>query len=160
MSSHHVSPTLDQSPKHHVITADQLITAARSLKGIPWRHQGRTSSGVDCAGFIDLATKIAGHSLETYFGKPAPTGYARTASPVLHELTARYSEKINKACPGCLVLFKFEGDSYPRHYGIATYDGYVIHANAKQCGVVEHGLRAPWSRWVHSYWKIPGVLYT
>jgi cell wall-associated NlpC family hydrolase len=142
-----------------VITADQLITAARSLKGVPWHHQGRTKNGVDCAGFVDLATKTAGHDMEEYLGQRAPKNYSRSASPVLLELTAKYGERISKPCPGCLVLFKFDGEIHPRHYGIVTYDGYVIHANSMHGGVMEHGLRAQWARWVHSYWKIPGVLY-
>lgn len=142
-----------------VITSDQLIVAARSLKGVPLRHQGRTRSGVDCGGFIDLATRIAGLDLQRYLGARAPKNYSRGASPELFELTARYFHRESIACPGCVVLFKFDGEAHPKHYGIATYDGYVIHADARHGGVVEHGLRAPWSRWVHSYWKIPGVSY-
>lgn len=146
-------------PRPLVITADQLVASARSLKGLPWRHQGRTLAGVDCGGFIDLATRLAGLSIEKYVGALAPTNYSRAASPVLYELTARYFERVAAPCPGCMVLFKFDGEAHPKHYGLVTYDGYVIHADARHGGVVEHGLRPPWSRWVHSYWKIPGVSY-
>lgn len=116
--------------------------------------------GVDCGGFVDLAARIAGHDIAKYVGFRPPVGYSRGASPALYELTARYAERIVQPCPGCMVLFKFDGDKYPKHYGIVTYDCYVIHADATRGHVLEHGLRAPWSRWVHSYWKIPGVDYS
>jgi cell wall-associated NlpC family hydrolase len=143
----------------HVITADQLIVAARALKDVPWRNQGRTADGVDCGGFVVLALRNAGHDIAKYVGERLPHQYHRRATPKIYEFAARHGERISNPCPGCVVLFKFDGDKQPRHFGIVTYDGNVIHADTIRCRVLEHGLRAQWARWAHSYWKIPGVQY-
>lgn len=142
-----------------VITADQLIASARALKDVPWRNQGRAASGVDCGGFVDLALRDAGHDIAKYVGERLPSHYPRRSNPGVYQFTARHGERIPNACPGCLVLFKFDDDKHPKHMGIVTSDGNVIHADTVRGRVLEHGLRAQWARWAHSYWKIPGVRY-
>ena len=40
-------------------TREQIVAAARSWIGVPWIHQGRTRSGVDCGGLIiGLCTEL------------------------------------------------------------------------------------------------------
>lgn len=119
---------------------------------------GRSESGVDCGGLIDLATRNCGLDLASYLGGVRRPGYSRRLSPELIELTQRYASRTSNPVPGCVVVFRFPGEGYPRHYGICTEYG-VVHADAKRGCVVHHGLRAHWLKWVHSYWLVPGVDY-
>jgi cell wall-associated NlpC family hydrolase len=36
------------------VVLNVIVSAARSWLGVPWRHQGRTRQGVDCAGLVVL----------------------------------------------------------------------------------------------------------
>lgn len=89
----------------------------------------------------------------------APVAYSRAANPELVALLERHAERIEAPIAGCAVLFQFPRDQFPRHMGIYTGNGYVLHADGLIGRVVEHGLRMHWLRWVHSYWRIPGVAY-
>lgn len=54
-----------------------LVQAARKYKGVPWRHCGRTATGLDCAGIIWLAYADCGVKLTDHrrYGRdPLGTG--------------------------------------------------------------------------------------
>jgi cell wall-associated NlpC family hydrolase len=34
-----------------------IVAAARTYLGVPWRHQGRTRAGLDCAGLIVMVAR-------------------------------------------------------------------------------------------------------
>ena len=42
------------------VSADRLVAQARSYLGVPWRHQGRTRAGIDCAGLVVLVARDLG----------------------------------------------------------------------------------------------------
>jgi cell wall-associated NlpC family hydrolase len=42
------------------VEPNAIIAAARSWLGVPWRHQGRTRQGVDCAGLVVLVGRGLG----------------------------------------------------------------------------------------------------
>lgn len=143
-----------------MITPDQLITAARNLIGVPWRHQGRTRHGLDCIGLVQMAARNAGLDLERDCGIHIPSVYSRAPDSKLHALVSQYCRAIEKPVPAALLLFQFDNDRYPRHFGLMSERDTVIHAECRVRGqVVEHGLRAHWVRWLHSAWLIPGVTY-
>jgi cell wall-associated NlpC family hydrolase len=143
-----------------MITPQQLIDEARKLVGTPWRHQGRSKLGVDCIGLVLLAAKNAGLDLVKFSGAPVPTRYSRHPDPQLYDTVQRYCTRIESPVPGCLLFFKFDADKHPRHFGIYTEQGTMIHAECKtRMQVVEHGHRAHWDRWTHGAWLLPGVSY-
>lgn len=142
-----------------MIAPAELIAQARSLVGVPWRHQGRSEFGVDCIGFVSLSMRRAGLDLAAYLGIRDVTNYSRRADPELYRRVSMYCQRIAEPRPGCLIFFQFDGDRAPRHFGIFTERDTVIHANAMQQQVVEHGYRAQWLRWTHSRWLLPGVDY-
>lgn len=37
--------------------ADAIVAEARTWLGVPWRHQGRSRAGVDCAGLVVLVAR-------------------------------------------------------------------------------------------------------
>jgi cell wall-associated NlpC family hydrolase len=143
-----------------VITAEQLITAARGLKGVPFCHQGRTRFGVDCIGFLALTCKEAGLDLPGFMGLDFPRCYSRSPNPQSLALLSAHCTQILKPVPGCVFYFRFPGEDLPRHFGIFTGDS-VIHADGmSRRKVIEHGYRALWLKWTHSMWLVPGVDYS
>jgi len=143
-----------------MITAQQLIDEARKLVGTPWVHRGRTARGVDCIGMVDLAARNGGHNILQQCGIRGERNYGRKPDPALLAIVERYCQRIDRPIPACLLFFQFRGDRAPRHFGIYTERGTVIHAESKARGqVVEHGYRAHWVRWTHSIWLLPGVEY-
>lgn len=141
-----------------MITPQQLIDEARKLIGTPWRHQGRSKHGVDCVGLVLLSAKNAGLSLAEY-GVRDQAVYGRGAQPLLLEKVETYCQKLDEPIPGCLLFFRFYHDRHPKHFGIFTERGTMIHADAKRGLVVEHGHRAHWKEQTHSCWLLPGVRY-
>ena len=62
-----------------------VLAEARAMVGVPWRHMGRSTAGVDCIGLILLAAFRAGVAL------PEPAPYAR--EPQDHALRAALGER-------------------------------------------------------------------
>jgi cell wall-associated NlpC family hydrolase len=144
---------------NYVLTAEELIVAARSLLGVPWMHQGRTRLGVDCIGLVALSFRQAGFDFWKLLGSPDRRDYGRCAHPDLLQWVQEAFEPISKLTDGCVILMKDPGGYHPRHFGIYA-QGNVIHADARNGHVVEHGYRGLWkTRCQHSLWKIKGVLY-
>lgn len=135
-----------------------LITQARSLVGVPWKHQGRTKVGVDCIGLISLSLSGAGVDLAKLIGIPDQRNYGRDAQPELLRMVRECCEPVLAPIDGCLIVMKFPRERFPKHFGIYA-NGNIIHADARIGQVIEHGYRGIWKRCEHSLWKIPGVDY-
>lgn len=141
-----------------MIAADEFISQARALVGVPWRHQGRAACGVDCIGLIDLSFKGAGIDWAQLLGVIDKRNYGRSAHPELLAMVRDHCEPLSAPIDGCLIVMKFPGEKYPRHFGIYAH-GNIIHADSRAGLVIEHGYRGAWKRCQHSLWKIPGVSY-
>ncbi len=136
-----------------------IIEEARRLVGVPFVHQGRSVNGVDCIGAIALAAKNAGLDPEQATGLKDARDYGRAATSELLDKVSRSCTRVRQCEPGLLVLFRFPQERDPQHFAILTERNTVVHADAKQGRVVEHGYRGLWVRWTHSLWRIPGVMY-
>lgn len=144
---------------NYVVTAEELVDAARSLVGVPWKHQGRSVLGVDCIGLVALSFGQAGIDIWKILGLPDRRDYGRSAHPDLLRLVRETCEQISSPIDGCLIVMKFPSEQYPRHFGIYA-QGNVIHADSRKGHVVEHGYRGLWQKQCqHSLWKIKGVSY-
>lgn len=143
-----------------MISAHDLVREARLLVGTPWLHQGRTRLGVDCIGLVILAAKNAGLDVFAAAGVAPVRRYGRRADPRLYGLMSTHCAAADAPRPGCVALFRFPGESWPRHFGILTFDDTMIHAEAKtRLRVVEHGYRMRWLSYTDSVWMLPGVRY-
>jgi cell wall-associated NlpC family hydrolase len=106
-----------------------LDAAARAYLGTPWRHLGRSATGIDCIGLVILAARDCGITI------PDPAPYAR--EPQGNRLAAAASEhgvRVGQAQPGDVLLFR--AGLYAGHVGIAGLHPEhgipsVIHAYAK-----------------------------
>jgi cell wall-associated NlpC family hydrolase len=141
------------------VSKESLIAEVRALVGVPFAHQGRSVHGVDCIGAFKLAATNAGLDPEQATGLKDTLDYGRAASPQLLALVSRSCVRVRQLGPGLLVLFRFPGERDPQHFAILTDKRTIIHADAKQGHVVEHGYRGQWLKWTHSLWRIPGVTY-
>ena len=58
--------------------ADAIVAEARTWLGVPWRHQGRSRAGVDCAGLVVLvarALELADHDSTAYGRRAQGQGF-------------------------------------------------------------------------------------
>lgn len=139
-----------------MIDVDQLIVEARTWLGVPFRHQGRSRTGVDCAGFLVELMRATGELPADY---AEPANYARHPQRQLFEIVRRYCVPAGpKPLPGVLVLIRWMRSSHPSHVGLCVGDT-IIHCYQRVGGVVEHGYRGSWVRLTHSLWRLPGVRY-
>jgi cell wall-associated NlpC family hydrolase len=138
-----------------MIGTDALIAEARTWVGVPFLHQGRSRSGVDCAGFIVALMRGAG---ELPLDFCDVRNYSRRPNRELLTLVSRHCARTHKETRGLLVLVRWPKDSEPSHVAFLT-GPTLIHCYQRQRAVVEHSYRGPWKRDTHSLWKLPGVAY-
>lgn len=125
-----------------------LVESARKYLGVKFRHRGRTSYSLDCAGLPWRAYADLGHVL------PDVKIYGRDPSADEQSLPDRAAAALGEPIaigpvvmadlqPGDVVIRRF--DIYPHHVmiiGDAPYAGEltVIHACGLEGKVVEHRL--------------------
>lgn len=131
----------------------ELYDYARAYLGVPFKHRGRDSRGLDCAGLVWCAYRDAGivlPDLERYGREPNRRGEmmevirrGAEADPIW---AGRRQPNEAKAAmrPGDVFVMRFEIE--PHHVGIVTPNRLhglgMIHADG-QIGVrkvVEHGM--------------------
>jgi cell wall-associated NlpC family hydrolase len=134
------------------MTADDIIAAARSALGVPFRHQGRSvETGLDCAGLVCHVAKTLG------IAHNDRTDYART--PGRGEIERMLNEErsimtvLNRA-PGDILLMRFSRN--PAHLAIFTGDN-IIHSYETVGRVVEHRLDSAWASRIVSAYRFVGV---
>ena len=121
-----------------------FVQAARSYKGVPFRHMGRSRNAVDCAGLIKPAALDIGRELIdlSYYGRePWQNGLERV-------LRANFGKMHKTPKVGDVGLFSYSPGSPPAH--LAVFGDYrygnlsLIHCYGEVGRVVEHGYTGPW----------------
>jgi cell wall-associated NlpC family hydrolase len=105
------------------VTRNDIIKEARGWVGVPFRHQGRTRRGVDCAGLVIEVARALG------LADCNIRDYRRTAAG--YDFTDVFDTYMNKIPldarqAGDVILFRF--GRFDCHCGIIT--------DAARCGVV------------------------
>lgn len=114
-----------------------IVAEARSWLGVPWRHQGRTRQGVDCAGLpilVAQALELSSYNPMDYPRRPDGTF-------VLHFRKELDFVKPADVQDGDVLVFAESG--HPCHCGIrVTLYGQpaIVHAHAKRRQVIEESL--------------------
>lgn len=129
----------------------EVVTYARSLLGVKWRHQGRSpEKGVDCAGLVILSGKHAG-LLRPDFDFLAYRRYPD--GQTLVRLCAENADPVAYAHwqPGDFVVMRDIGDSrWPCHMGILFHgpdrSPWMVHSYARRpiLRVVENPFEGQW----------------
>jgi cell wall-associated NlpC family hydrolase len=137
-----------------VISADTVIAQARTWVGVRFLHQGRTRSGVDCLGFIAALMAELGSTTAL---ENLPLNYSRSPQAQLLSIISAVTREIELQA-AALVVIQWPLAPFPSHAGIYT-GANLIHCNAAEGRVVEHGYRGPWVKRTASVWALPMVIY-
>ena len=125
-----------------MITPEQIVAEARSWLGVPWRHQGRTRSGIDCVGLVVQVARALGLSDYDH------TAYGRRAQGlglVEHFRANMDGVAIPEARPGDVLVFADQ--AYPCHCGFLTErlgHPHLLHAHALRRKVIEEAFAGEW----------------
>jgi len=125
------------------MTPETIIAAARELLDMPFRHQGRASSGkTDCAGVICHVAESHGLPYADQTNYPRLPGSGRLES-ALDDQPCLIRVPVSTRQAGDVLLMKFAGD--PQHLAIFT-GSTIIHAYETVGKVAEHRLDEAWER--------------
>lgn len=119
-----------------------VVAHARSMIGVPWRHQGRKPWAVDCLGLVQLAL-IAAH-WPGAISAPARYGREPWDDQLRRGLRLHFGPPVDGAWQlGDVPLFQW-GAAEPTHVGILAdyvHGGVsIIHASNRAKKVVETAL--------------------
>ena len=134
---------------------EDVVAAARAYLGVPWRHQGRSRLGLDCAGLVALVARDLG--LSDYDS----TNYRRHAQGqafVGHFRDRMDQVAILEMAPGDVLLFA--DGAYPCHSAfLSERHGvpYLIHAHASRRKVVEEAYAGDWPGKVKFCFRFRGL---
>lgn len=139
------------------------MAAARSYVGVKWRHQGRSRSGMDCAGLVirvplDLGILPDGFDFRAYHRYPDGKTLERTCEENLDHL-----DSFAKVQPGDVLTMHDLGTRWPCHMGIVADrpgGGFnLVHswAHLPIRRVVEARLDDFWLSKVTGCWAYRGV---
>jgi len=141
------------------ITRDQIIKEARTFKGVPFKHQGRSRKyGVDCVGILVIMGKKYGIYEESSINTRYPQ------NPEVFKIKETLDEILipidkDKFREGDILLFKIP--FHPQHVGIVTNyskQSYgMVQAYQTVGKVVEHRLDQRWCDRIVQAYQIPGV---
>ena len=134
------------------MTADDILIAARSFLGTPFRHQGRIPGlALDCAGLVVSVAKEIGAD---YIDRP---GYSRNPSGGLLESALDDQpclERVTDRQPGDVLLMRFSGE--PQHLAIFTGEN-IIHSYESVGKVCEHRMADVWAVRIVRVYRFKGV---
>lgn len=141
------------------LTPQQLVEAARGLRGTRWRPYGRSRRGVDCIGLVVAAYAGAGVDLGRAFGVRLPKRYDEFPQPDLVGLVERHCREVRQAVPGCLLLMRFPRSPLPSHFAIMATPSTILHAHPRVGFVAEQPYSPAYQRITWRRWLLPGVDY-
>lgn len=132
------------------IDKKEFIKKLQSKIGTPFRHRGRTKSGVDCIGLLAVTLAEMGEIIidkKVYGREPRNDKLkesvdANLGKPIYDRITLKSKKDLEMAD---IVLMRFNQE--PHHIAVVNKVGEkytLIHAYGAAEKVVEHGLDADW----------------
>lgn len=120
----------------------EIIDTARTWLGTPFRHQGRNSSGLDCAGLVLVTAKAVNRCPPEFDDR----NYARLPRPDrMKAVLDSNMDRISRADANNGDVVYMTNYLVPQHLAILTDIG-LIHAFEEIGKVVEHEFDELWSR--------------
>ena len=135
------------------MTRDDIVNEARKWIGVPFVHQGRNRSGLDCIGLVLNVGWSLGFLARDYDVQ----GYERQPDGSLFAECDRLLTRIPEPRLGCILAMKF--DQEPQHIGIVgKHKGRltIIHALWPDRST-EHRMLPPWPQRIVGCFDAPGV---
>ena len=138
------------------MTADDIITTARTAIGVPFRHQGRSLRGLGCVGLLVFVCDRLGVSVADREGYPARPSNGllegafseHVASGVLLRV------EVTKMQPGDFLMMRFMKE--PQHLAILAGDT-IIHSYMTVGQVCEHRFDTRWRSRVIAVYRLAGI---
>lgn len=137
----------------------EVVEKAREYIGVPYRHQGRKKTGIDCIGLIWCVANDLGYETSI------PANYAKSPSPDL--LISECEKNLVKQDRGTddlkigdiLVMWGMTRNEAQHFAIIGEVDGRktLIHAFSKHKKVVEQSIDEFWSRRFVALYCFPGL---
>jgi len=132
-----------------------IVEAARMYLDCPWRHQGRSEQGIDCAGVIVCALRDV--------GLPAPdrTDYQRrTAGTRFIKHFEKHGIRISvgEMRPGDVAVFR--EPAFPCHTALVSEKNgqrHMIHGHLRRRKVVEELFDGYWEQYLIAVFRVPGL---
>lgn len=128
-------------------TFSQITETARSYVGVPFRHMGRSRSGIDCAGLVvcvcrDLGIQVV--DLKRYGRQPL--------GGLLEQVVRQSFVETTTVEDGTILVMRFAQE--PQHLAICAGDT-IIHAYERVGKCVEHRLDKVWRKRIVSTYRVP-----
>lgn len=138
------------------MTPDHIIIAARSALGIPFRHQGRSDAGLDCAGLLIYVADclgvecidVSGYSRRPFGGQLEEALETHVERGILRRISP------DKMQSGDFLMMRFGRD--PQHLAILAGDN-IIHSYLQVGKVCEHRLDDEWRARIVRVYRLNGV---
>ena len=135
----------------------EIVAEARRWIGTRWRHQGRTSNGVDCVGLLARVGAALGCTSYDFVAYQRRPGDSQTFLQHFHKAGC-LEIPMNSARPGDILIF--QDNQYPCHCGILSEKRgttHFIHSHASWKKVVEQPLDATWTALRTHAFVMPGA---
>jgi cell wall-associated NlpC family hydrolase len=137
------------------ITRKSIVNVARSYLDVPWRHMGRSKTGMDCVGLPYLVALALGIDAQDY-----PEPYRR--EPDNAKLTRFLATQLEQRRPPLKIgmVLALRDTVQPCHIGILSSKNgvpHLIHASVYKRMVVEE----PYARWAPLFYcafDFPGII--
>lgn len=131
-----------------------ICNTALNYIDVPFRHQGRTQFGLDCAGLVIKVAK----DLNIYTGGDR-RDYKREPDGVmmLSNLQEHLNEiELDEIQPGDVLLMRFS--VYPQHVAIYMPNDEIIHSHAQLGKVTKHIYSEDWKARTISAFRFPLIV--
>lgn len=132
----------------------QVVRAAREWLDVPYHHQGRVRSGVDCVGLV----VVVGRALGVFADNFDYTRYGRSPTGALEQILDQHLQPLPGPVPGAVVSIRWWKSAH--HLGVVGEHAgrlTLIHSHHAARRVVEHTLDGRWQARVVSSYAYPGV---
>lgn len=139
------------APAIHLPGVLRLDEAARKWLGVRFQHQGRSRSGMDCAGLVVCSARMCGRAIEdfTAYGRDPHDGELES------HLRRVFGDPVEDIRPGDIPAIDYKGAI--RHVGIAgeyVHGGLsLIHTSHFTGCVTEHRIDDRWMRRIRQVYR-------
>ena len=135
-----------------------IVEAARGYLGVPWRHQGRSRRGLDCAGLVVMVARDLGLS---DYDTTSYRRHARGQAFVEHFRENMDPAPVSGMRPGDVLVFA--DGTYPCHGAIVSERHgrtFIVHAHATRRQIVEEAYAGEWPEKVKFCFRFRGLSET
>lgn len=139
-----------------MIARADIVEAARSLLGTPFRHQARLPGvGIDCLNLVgEVGMRVGAEGCDRWASDAALTAYGRTPRPdILLAKCEEYLDRVALASIGLGDVLVMAFKVFPQHFAIVSRlaPTYVVHAYPTAGRVVENGVAVAGAKVIRAY---------